>query len=195
MSFDDAFTKLSDLGTNRLKIRQLQLGDAEAIFKIKSNREVARLYGAEPYESAEQAKKWIEDRTSNYKNKTVLYWVFCLTGEDRAIGSICLWHLDLGSRCAEVGYELNPTYWKHGYMFEALWAVLDYSFHIGFHRIEACPFEINEPSKKLLLKLGFKHEGTLRDRFIFHGEWWNQMYFGLLKQEWMRRKEHFEPHS
>ena len=195
MSFEAAFTRLPEFRTNRLKIRQLQPRDAVAIFEIKSNREVTRRYGVEPCESLEQTKKWIEDRVSNYNNKMVLYWVFSLTGEDRAIGSVCLWHLDIESRCAEVGYELNPTYWSHGYMFEALWAVLDYGFEIGFHRMEACPFEINEPSKKLLLKLGFKHEGTLRDRCFFHGEYWNQLYFGLLKEEWMRRKERFEPHS
>lgn len=84
---------------------------------------------------------------------------------------------------------------KRGYMFEALWAVLDYGFEIDFHRIEAWPFEINEPSKKLLLKLGFKHEGTLGDLCFFEGKYWNQMYFGMLKHEWTRRKEHFEPHS
>ena len=195
MSFDDAFTKLPDLGTNRLKIRQLLLGDADAIFEIKSNREVTRMYGAEPVTSIEQTKKWVEDRVANYESKAVLYWVFSLSGEDRAIGSICLWHLDIESHCAEVGYELNHTYWKHGYMFEALRAVLDYGFEIGFRRVEACPFEMNEPSKKLLLKLGFKHEGTLRDRCFFQGTYWNQMYFGLLREEWMRRKDHFEPHS
>lgn len=195
MSFNDAFIKLPDLRTNRLNIRQLQPHDAEAIFEIKSTREVTRMYGAEPSESIAQIRKWIEDRVLDYKNKTALSWVFTITGEDRAIGSVYLSNLDLDSCFAEVGYELNATYWKRGYMFEALWAILDYSFGIGFHRIEARPFEINEPSKKLLLKLGFKHEGTLRDRLIFHGEYCNQMYLGLLKHEWMKRKEHFEPHS
>ena len=177
------------------RFRKIEARDAEAIFRIKSNPEVARMYGVEPHQTIEQTKNWVEDRIADYRNKNVLYWVFTLTGEDQAIGSICLWHLDLESRCAEVGYELNYMYWKRGYMFEGIWAVLDYSFEIGFHRIEACPFETNEPSKKLLLKLGFRHEGTLRGRCLYRGEYLNQMYFGLLKEEWMRRKEHFVAHS
>lgn len=195
MSIEEAFVRLPELSTARLKIRQIQARDSEAIFRIKRNREVTQMYGVEPDESIEKTRKWVEERISNYKDRNVLYWVFTLTGEDQPIGSICLWHLDLESRCAEVGYELNSMYWKHGYMFEALWATINYSFEIGFHRIEACPFEINEPSKKLLLKLGFRHEGTLRDRCFYKGEYMHQMYFGLLKEEWIRRKEHFVAHS
>lgn len=195
MSFDEAFARLPDLTTSRLKVRQLQLNDAEAIFEIKSNPDVTSRYGAEPNTSIEQTRKWVEERVSDYKNRTVLYWVFTLNSNNRPIGSICFWHLDIEARCAEVGYELNSIYWKRGYMFEAMDAVLDYGFGLGFNRIEAAPFEINEPSKKLLLKLGFKHEGTLRDRWLFHGQYWNQLYFGLLKEEWVRRKQNFEPHS
>ena len=44
--------------------------------------------------------------------------------------------------------------------------------------------DINEHSKCLLRKLGFTHEGTLRLRFYFRGRFWDEHYFGLLKDEW-----------
>jgi len=52
------------------------------------------------------------------------------------------------------------------------------------HRIEAVTDDINERSKGLLRKLGFTHEGTLRLRFYFRGRFWDEHYFGLLKDEW-----------
>jgi ribosomal-protein-alanine N-acetyltransferase len=45
----------------------------------------------------------------------------------------------------------------------------------------------NEPSQHVLRKLGFKHEGTLRQRHLFRGRYEDQLYFGLLAKEWADR--------
>jgi hypothetical protein len=42
----------------------------------------------------------------------------------------------------------------------------------------------NEPSKALLLALGFTREGTLRQRFYFADRHWDDLYCGLLKAAW-----------
>jgi ribosomal-protein-alanine N-acetyltransferase len=54
----------------------------------------------------------------------------------------------------------------------------------GFQRIEAVVDEDNEPSKALLRKLGFTHEGCLRKRFFFNNRFWDEHYFGLLRTEY-----------
>ncbi len=45
MSIEVAFTHFPSLTTNRLHLRQLQLTDAEALFAIRSDREVMEPYG------------------------------------------------------------------------------------------------------------------------------------------------------
>jgi ribosomal-protein-alanine N-acetyltransferase len=77
--------------------------------------------------------------------------------------------------------------WRHGIMTEALGAVLAFGFlEMGLHRVEAVVDDANEPSKGLLRKLVFGHEGTLRQRFHFRDRYWDERYFGLLREEWRR---------
>ena len=55
---------------------------------------------------------------------------------------------------------------------------------MGLHRIEAVVDEGNERSQGLLRKLGFMHEGTLRQRQFVAGRFRDEYHFGLLKDEW-----------
>ncbi len=84
-----------------------------------------------------------------------------------------------------MGYELARAYWRQGIMREALGAIITYAFaNTEIHRIEAVVNGANESSKELLHALGFTLEGTLRQRFYFADRYWDDVYFGLLKDEW-----------
>jgi ribosomal-protein-alanine N-acetyltransferase len=185
MTLDEAFAHLPILTTNRLRIRKMQMTDAEALFAIKSDPEVTRHYGQEPHRSLDETRACIQRRIADYERRDTIFWAITSKNEDAAIAACCFWNFDLSFHCAEIGYELHPTYWHKGIMSEALPAVLGFGFvDLGLHRIEANPLAINEPSKKLLLKLGFRHEGTLRQRHFFGGQFVDQLCFGLLKGEW-----------
>ena len=72
-------------------------------------------------------------------------------------------------------------------MTEAISTILTYGFtELGLHRIEAIPLGGNTASKSLLLKLGFKYEGNLRQRHFFREHFEDQLYFGLLREEWLK---------
>lgn len=76
-------------------------------------------------------------------------------------------------------------------MTEAMSAVLTCGFtELGFHRIEADIDPLNTYSKGLLLKLGFTYEGNLRQRFFFRGQFEDEHYYGLLKDEWLCHSHH-----
>ncbi len=67
----------------------------------------------------------------------------------------------------ELGYELNPLYWRQHYMEEAITTILPYAFsEMNVHRIEAFTDPDNLASERLLLKLNFKEEGLLKDFFL-----------------------------
>jgi ribosomal-protein-alanine N-acetyltransferase len=186
MTLGQAFVDFPDLKTDRLYLRQMRSNDADALFGIKSNPEVTRQHGQGPHQTIEQTRNWIQQRMEDYGKQSTIYWVCTFKGkEDDAIGAICFWNFDSAFNCAELGYELNPSHWGKGIMSEALAAILTYGFNAGLHRIEANPFAFNESSIRLLQKLGFKHEGTLRERYFFRGEFVDQLYFGMLKNEWM----------
>jgi ribosomal-protein-alanine N-acetyltransferase len=120
-------------------------------------------------------------QVNGYAIRDSVLWTLTLKDDDVAIGEYCLWNFEPGFLCAEVGYELHSKYWNRGLMSEALTEVLTYGFvEMGLHRIEACPFACNFHSRDLLVKLGFRLEGTLRDRHLFHGRYLDQLYYGLL---------------
>jgi Acetyltransferases, including N-acetylases of ribosomal proteins len=185
MTIETAFTHFPALTTNRLELRQIETMDANALFAIKSDVDVTRHYGQEPHQSLEDTLGWIRRLQDDYARREALFWCLTLKGEDRMIGECVFWNFDAGFHCAEIGYELHPAYWQQGLMSEALSAVLTYGFNeLGLHRIEANPLAENTSSKSLLVKLGFIYEGNLRQRHFFRGHFEDQLYFGLLKQEW-----------
>jgi ribosomal-protein-alanine N-acetyltransferase len=189
MTLDDAFSNLPVITTERLCIRQMNMGDAEAVFAFKSDPEVTRRYGQEPHRSIDETRTWLQRRMVDYERRDAIFWVLALKEDDNPLGECCLWNFDTGFHCAEIGYELHSSYWQKGIMAEALSAILTYGFvNIGLHRIEANPLVTNEASQRLLLKLGFTREGILRERHFFHDKYLDQMYFGLLEEEWKNRQ-------
>lgn len=185
MTADTAFAHFPALNTDRLHLRQVELTDAEALFAIKSDLEVTKHYGREPHQSLDDTRGWIQRLHDNYVSREAVFWCITLKGEDAVIGSCTLWNIDPDVHCGELGYELHPTYQRRGIMAEAVSAVLTWGFaDLGLHRIEANPLDGNESSRSLLLKFGFTLEGTLRQRVVFRDQFYDQLYFGLLKDEW-----------
>jgi len=134
-------------------------------------------------------RKWIAARIEGHAKREALFWMITFKGNDRAIGSICFWNFDPTFHSAEIGYELHHDFWSKGVMSEALSAVINYGFNeMDLHRIEGLPIAKNEPSKRLLLKLGFKLEGTFRERIFFRGKYEDQLILGLIRTEWKNRK-------
>jgi ribosomal-protein-alanine N-acetyltransferase len=190
MPLDAAFSSFPLLSTNRFHLRQIQPSDAEAFFQIKSDAEVTSSYGREPHRSLLDTKAWLQLVQDTYAQREGLLWAITHKTRDLPIGSCTYWHLDPESHCAEIGYELNRTAWGQGIMSEVLPTVISYGFkELGLNRIEANPLAKNGRSSKILLKLGFTHEGTMRQRVLFRGVYEDLMYFGLLMTEWTEPAE------
>lgn len=190
MPFDAAFSSFPALSTNRFHLRQIQPSDAEAFLQIKSDAEVTSSYGREPHRSLQDTQAWLQRLQDTYAQREGILWAITHKTRDLPIGSCNFWPLDPESRCAEIGYELNRTVWGQGIMSEVLPTVISYGFkQLGLNRIEATPLAKNARSSKVLLKLGFTHEGTLRQRVLFRAVYEDLMYFSLLMTEWTEPAE------
>jgi [ribosomal protein S5]-alanine N-acetyltransferase len=88
------------------------------------------------------------------------------------------------TQSAAIGYWLGERYTRHGHMFSALNAVLPFVFEVlGLHRLEAACIPQNEPSRALLLKVGFREEGRARRYLQINGEWQDHILFALLEDD------------
>ena len=68
---------------------------------------------------------------------------------------------------AEIGYVIGEKYHHKGYAFEAVNKIIEYYLNDkNMYMIEAKYNSDNEPSGRLLEKLGFRKDGILRERRI-----------------------------
>jgi ribosomal-protein-alanine N-acetyltransferase len=88
----------------------------------------------------------------------------------------------------ELFYNINKDVDKQkGFMTEALEAVLDFGFkELHLHRIQALVDHLNIPSIKLLMRFGFKKEGTIREDYVVEGKNEDSDCYSLLKWEWKK---------
>jgi ribosomal-protein-alanine N-acetyltransferase len=185
MTLEEAFSCLPTLTTQRLRLRQIQESDAEAVHALKIDAEVTKRFGEDPHGTLEETRTWIAANLAGYGRREAMTWAIVLIDRDIVIGECCLWNFAPGQMRAEMGYELHRDHWHNGLMTEALRELIRFAFSdLGLHRIEADTLLINPDSIGLLLRLGFTQEARLRERHFHQGSFHDQVLFGLLREDW-----------
>lgn len=142
--------------TERLTLRKLSKNDSEEILQLRSDKEINKFLDRKPSKTLEDALKFIKSVTENESDE-FFYWAITKTGEDKLIGTICLFEfLDDLKKC-EIGYELLSEYQSQGIMIEAANKVLEYAIKTHeIKTIDAQTHKDNQSSTNLLQKLNFK---------------------------------------
>lgn len=91
---------------------------------------------------------------------------------------------------AELGWTLDPNYSGRGYATEVVRAVIDLCFGpLGLRRVVAGCFAANEPSWRLMERLGMRREEYSRASGLHRsGQWMNGMMYGILAEEWREQR-------
>jgi len=95
-----------------------------------------------------------------------------------------------GYRSASLGYCFDDAAWGHGYASEAARALLQWAFDtLEMNRVQAETDTRNAASARVLEKLGFVREGTLREDCVVNGEVSDSWAYGLIIREWRPSSE------
>ena len=158
--------------------------DAEFLLAHFSDPDISRyLVDAEPLATLADADKIIA--FYQHADHGQCRWMLIDKQSQATIGT-CGFHLCEPSyhKC-EVGFDLAKGYWGRGLMQEAVDRILDHGFtSLKMNRVEALVHPDNRQSIRLLEKLGFQREGTIRDRFFFRDRYYDHELFSLLSREW-----------
>jgi len=129
-----------------------------------------------PQFSRKDREKWYENMPPDTK-------VFFIEKKDGTkIGSIS--HFLEGS-LLEIGYILTSGERGKGYCTEAVQIMVDYLFlSKETLRIQAKTDPRNVASQRVLEKVGFKKEGTLRKSLFLKGKWADLSVYSILREEW-----------
>jgi len=173
--------------TPRLVIRRIEINDKETLFSYRSLPEVA-LYQSWHPSSLTVVESFIQRTLDADPNKED-QWVqlaICLK-DGTMIGDIGVHFID--EYQAELGYTLSPLHQHQGYAFEAVSVVIDELF-LSFkkHRITASADPDNVNSIRLLEKLGFRKEAYFKKSFYLNGEWYDDVLYAILDEEWKSTK-------
>lgn len=104
------------------------------------------------------------------------------------LGLVSLVDIEGESGTAELGYWLGPEHHGQGYGTEAAALLVSHAFdRLRLHRLSATVFAFNEPSVRLLERLGFVREGVQRESVFVDGEHHDTYWYGLLESEWRER--------
>ncbi|MGF7118705.1 GNAT family N-acetyltransferase [Methanobacterium oryzae] len=178
--------KFPELNTKRLILRELRIDDAKTLFKYWSDNEVTKYLNMESFVTMQQTFRMIRVLINLFKHKEGIRWAI-VRKEDNVIIGTCGFNswIPKGSR-GEIGYELGRIYWGNGYATESLKEILRYGFEeIKLNRIEAFTVPKAHKSIKLLKKLGFKKEGTLREYGYWNNQYQDENIYSLLKRDWI----------
>ena len=158
------------LTTPRLTLRPLEPRDADALFTMMSDEETMRFWDYPAFKDPETVAEILEAQLADVTDGKALYWAVTLAPQGEVIGSCDLSEIDRHHRRAEVGFLFRRAYWGNGYAREAMEAIAGYAFEdLKLDRLWARFHTGNLASQRLLERLGFSREGTLRGHVVRDG--------------------------
>jgi len=119
-----------------------------------------------------------------FREESGIWWGIAGRGNDELVGACGFNDQNADHHSIQMGYWLLPEYWRSGIMSLALPIILRYAFsEMHIHRVHADVEPDNLASFNLLKKLGFTHEGTLRDVEYKDGKYLSLCQMGLIKTD------------
>lgn len=187
MEIKDIYGNLPRLETERLILRKVTLGDADAMFAYASNDDVTRYVTWNTHQSVEESRGYIAMTVQNYEEGKIAPWAIEFKENGEMIGTVDFVGWRPEHQWAELGYVLNPAYWGRGIVPEAVGELMRLGFEeMELVRIQARCFQENEASERVMQKLGMTYEGTLRKMLNFKGRHWDLKMYSILKEEYER---------
>ncbi|WP_245160778.1 GNAT family protein [Blastococcus sp. CT_GayMR16] len=110
---------------------------------------------------------------------------FAVRVEGRLAGQVTLDNIVRGAlRSGFLGYWIDREAAGRGMASLAVALVCDHAFReVGLHRVEADIRPENEPSQRLVERLGFQREGLLRRYLDIDGDWRDHIAYALLAED------------
>ena len=152
--------------TERLVLRIPLLADARAIFETYAqDPEVTRYVMWRPHTSIDMTMQFLQGCVDAWEEGVRFPYVITLKNADGPVGRV-----DFHGNGFTVGLGdvIGRAYWRHGYVPEAVRAVVDWALsQPAIYRVNAtCDVE-NVASARVMEKVGMQREGLMR-RYMIH---------------------------
>ena len=182
------------------KLVRLSAFDPEEMSKAFTrwylNSEYFRLLNSSPHrmKSAKSTIKWMEEEVGAMSLESYYFSIRTLE-DDKLIGEIGLDVVNWPGRDAFVGLGIGETeYWSKGYGTDVMNVLLRFAFtEINLRRVSLGVFEYNPRAIRSYEKAGFRHEGRMRRLLNREGRRWDNLFMGILREEWLQMQNGENP--
>ena len=169
----------------RLRLRPFDDADADDLFTLHSNATVLRYWDAPPWGERARAERFITACRHMAEEGIGARLAVDQASDGAFIGWCSLNRWNPVYRSASLGYCFDDAVWGHGFATEAAHELLRWAFEtLDLNRVQAETDTRNVASARVLEKLGFVREGTLREDCVVNGEVSDSWVYGLIRREW-----------
>ena len=180
-------TALPQLSTPRLLLRALEMDQAEVLFGLVNEPAIADNTAniPSPY-TLEIAQSFIAGAAEKYRTGELLNLGMHVRETGELIGMISL-RVSALHHAGHLGYWVGAHARNQGYAAEAASAVMDFGFtELGLQRVGSQCFGRNKESARVMLKIGLRFEGCLRQAFLKNGVYEDLLGFATVREDWER---------
>ena len=169
--------------TARLRLRPVRPDDDEHLWALHGDREVLRFWDEPPWEAPSRADGFVEGcRRIEREGTGARVAVEALDGT--FLGWVAVHRWDPANRTLSMGFVYGRHAWGRGVATEAGAALLDWAYDaLPVNRVQAEADTRNVACRRVLEKLGFTLEGTLREDCVVDGVVSDSWVFGLLRRD------------
>jgi len=166
-----------------VSFRRPEPSDLPALYDQKNDAEVKRMLGGFSHGfSRKDLEDWLE---SHRTRKDEVLWTIVATANGRCLGHVGLYRFDPIVRSAEFGIMIGAKdAWGKGIGRAATSYAVKYGFQrMNLNRISLTVLADNERAIQLYLKIGFVHEGVLRQAQFRDGVYVDLIAMSMLRGE------------
>ena len=176
---------LPTLDGARVRLRAVRPADDPDLLAVFGDADHLRYWSHGPLADLDAARQYREQIAAGTAERAFFQWAVTEPPDDRLVGTVTLASWDRANRRAEVGFIVRPDRAGRGLASDAVRTALRFARDgLGLHRVEADVDPDNAGSIRLLERLGFRHEGRLRERWFTFGSWKDTAMYGLLLDGW-----------
>ncbi|WP_372642288.1 GNAT family N-acetyltransferase [Ancylomarina sp.] len=176
-----------EIDAERLVLRRVCREDAEAIFKYRSDA-VTNQYQAWIPKTIDDAQTFIS-KVAETIDEYDTWFQFGIINKDNGelVGDLGIHFFDTDKFQVEIGCTLAKSHRGKGLASEALKAIIKYLFEdLNKRRITCSIDPQNQASIKMVERLGFRKEAHFKQSVLIDGEWYDDVIYALLKDEWSK---------
>lgn len=175
---------MSRIKGQRVTLREYQWEDLPDIRKWVVELDTTRMLGGallKP-QTYEQTEEYLRNILSG---GTGANFVIAERESLKYLGQCNLISVEPVARRAEMAIVLSPQHVSQGYGYEAGQLLLSFAFEqMNLNRVFLKVFADNPRAIALYEKLGFRHEGCLREEHYRDGHYLDVYVMGILRREW-----------